>query len=98
MPDPDDEHVATAAVVGGAGEIVTTNLRDFPSAQIPPNIKVLSPAAFAADTVAVAPDLARRALQAMASRFVKPPLTAHEILLLLVGRYGMTEVAEFLNE
>lgn len=73
LPDPDDEHVVAAAVVGGAGAIVTDNLRDFPDAKIPPHIKVLSPAEFAADTVSVSPHVALRAIERMASRFAAPP-------------------------
>ena len=97
LPDPDDEHVVAAAVVGGAGAIVTDNLRDFPTAKIPPHIKVLSPAKFAADTVSVSPDLARRALQAMASRFSTPALTTDEILARLVERYRMGEAVELIR-
>ena len=97
LPDPDDEHVVAAAVVGGAGAIVTDNLRDFPIARIPPHIKVSSPAQFAADTVAVSPELAWRALHAMASRFSAPQLTIDEILTRLVERYRMAEAADLIR-
>jgi predicted nucleic acid-binding protein len=59
LPDPDDEHddehVVAAALVGGAGVIVTNNLEDFPIAKMATHIKVLSPSQFAADTVSVSP-------------------------------------------
>lgn len=57
LPDPDDEHVVAAALVGGAGVIVTSNLKDFPPPTIPEPLKVVAPAQFAADTVAVSPTL-----------------------------------------
>jgi predicted nucleic acid-binding protein len=97
LPDPDDEHVVAAAVVGGAGAIVTDNLKDFPIAKIPPRIKVLSPAEFVADTVSVSPDVALRGIETMASRFAVTPLTIEDILDRLVQRYHMTEAADLIR-
>jgi hypothetical protein len=61
--------VVAAAVVGGAGAIVTVKLKDFPIAKIPAHIGVLSPSEFAADAVSVSPDVALRAVETMASRY-----------------------------
>jgi len=97
LPDPNDEHVVAAALVGGAGAIVTDNLKDFPIAKIPAHIKVLSPSAFAADTVSVSPDVALQAVETMASRYSAPPLTTEEILNRLVQQYQMTEAFELIR-
>lgn len=97
LPDPNDEHVVAAALVGGAGAIVTDNLKDFPIAKIPAHIKVLSPSAFAADTVSVSPDVALQAVETMASRYSAPPLTTEEILNRLVQQYRMTEAVELVR-
>ncbi len=97
LPDPDDEHLVAAAVIGGAGAIVTDNIRDLPAAQIPGHIHVIKPAAFAADTVAVSPDSALRALQEMALRHVNPPRTVDELLSILEDRYSMTEAVEMIR-
>ncbi|MBV9641249.1 MAG: PIN domain-containing protein, partial [Mycobacteriaceae bacterium] len=97
LPDPDDEHVVAAALVGGAGAIVTENRKDFPTDKVPAPIKVLSAAEFAADTVAVSPDVALRAVETMAARYSAPPLTTDEILRRLVQRYPMTEAIELIR-
>ncbi|BAH53675.1 PIN domain-containing protein [Rhodococcus opacus] len=62
MSDPDDEHVVATAVVGGAGVIVTLNLKGFPRERVPGNIQVISPAEFAADTVSASAAAAARAV------------------------------------
>lgn len=41
LPDPDDEHVVAAAVVGGTGVIVTLNRKDFPRDRVPGHIQVI---------------------------------------------------------
>lgn len=97
LPDVDDEHVVAAALVGGADVIVTSNLKDFPPQQIPQPLTVISPTQFAADTVAVSPDIAYRAVIAMASRFVRPSSTVDEILDQLAGRYAMIEAVELIR-
>jgi len=58
---------------------------------------VISPAQFAADTVAVSPDIAYRAVIGLASRFVRPSSTVDEILDHLVARYTMIEAVELIR-
>lgn len=98
LPDPDDEHVVAAAVVGGAGVIVTSNGKDFPEDRVPEHIQVVSPAEFAADTVAVSPALAWRAVETMAERLDDPPMEVEDILTLLVNRYKMSEAVALLRQ
>lgn len=97
MPDADDEHVVAAAVVGGAGVIVTENLRDFPPSRLPRHLRVLPPALFAADAVSVDPQGAARALREIAGRYREPRRTARELLDLLASRYRMDMVADMLQ-
>ncbi len=97
LPDVDDEHVLAATLLGGVEVIVTSNLKDFPPQQIPKPLTVISPAQFAANTVAVSPDVARHAVIAMASQFVLPSSTLEEILDHLMARYAMIEAVELIR-
>jgi hypothetical protein len=96
-PDPNDEHVVAAAVVGGAGAIVTDNLVDFPVDRMPPSIQVIRARDFAANTADVDPERAALALHAIATRHTKSSHSPGELLELLVTRYGMSEVGEILR-
>ena len=100
LPDPDDEHVVAAAVIAGAGAIVTENLKDFPAAKIPPGMQVLSAREFAKNTVALNPRYALAAVQEIASRSGRygATLTVEEILDTLRDRYGMSEAVEMIVE
>ncbi|ATL66320.1 PIN domain-containing protein [Nocardia terpenica] len=97
LPDPDDEHVVAAAMVGGAGAIVTDNIKDFPRMKVPQHILILTPAAFAADTVATNPEAAAHALATISTRFRNPARTMDELLTILEERYSMIEAVELLR-
>lgn len=99
LPDPDDEHVVAAAVMGGAGAIVTHNVRDFPAARIPVAIQVQAPDDFALCTVEVDPQRAAMAVAAIEARSGRagPRLTARDVIGVLGDRYGMTETAAVLE-
>lgn len=94
LPDTDDEHVLAAAVVGGAGAIVTDNLKHFPADLVPSDIQVLTGRDFAANTADVDPERAARAIGVMSNRRTKTKHTPHELVQLLVERYGMHDVAD----
>lgn len=97
LVDPDDEHVVAAAVVGGAGGIVTDNFKHINAAVVPTHIKVLHPAEFVADTADVDPARAAAAIHAIAARSSNPAREPGEIVQVLVERYGMDDVAEILG-
>ncbi|MFV2013466.1 MULTISPECIES: PIN domain-containing protein [unclassified Micromonospora] len=100
LPDPDDEHLVAAAAVGGAGAIVTHNLRDLPASKMPYGLQVLPPTEFAANTVALDPTRAWAALTTIAGRSGRTgqPRTEAQILDLLDSRYGMKEAVDLMLE
>lgn len=99
LPDPDDEHVVAAAVVSGAGAIVTLNRRDFPSERLPFGLDVLGPAEFALNTVSINPGLALYAVGEMAQRSGQqgPTMSEDAILDYLVIKYGMSDAVDLMR-
>ena len=99
LPDPDDEHVVATAVVGGAGTIVTHNVKDFPPDRLPAHLEVFRPPEFLLSTVSLDPHRGLRAVVEIAKRSGRrgPALTVPAILDLLVQRYGLTEAVEVLR-
>lgn len=99
LPDPDDEHVVAAAVVGGAGAIVTLNEKDFPVRLIPRGIQIISPQEFAWNTVALNPPRAYAAVEEMSARTGKlgGKLTVSDILDILEERYCMNDAVTLLR-
>jgi hypothetical protein len=89
--------VLAAAVVGGAGAIVTDNVRHFPRSAVPNHIQITKPARFAADTVAVSPETALRAVEAIVGRRKSPPVTVDEVLDSLIEVHGMHEAVDLLR-
>jgi predicted nucleic acid-binding protein len=98
LPDPDDEHVLAAAVAGHAGAVVTENLKDFPLEKIPPGIQIVTAPEFAANTVAVSPQSALRAVTRITERLTRPPLSVDEFLTILRQRYRMDEAVDLIDE
>ncbi len=91
--DPDDEHVVAAAVVAGAGALVTSNLKHFPVDKVPAAVAVIAPAPFALDTVSIAPARAMAAVEAIAARSGsagRPHRSVEDILDHLEHVYKMT--------
>ncbi len=97
LPDPDDEHVVAAAVVGGAGAIITVNLKDLPAHRMPAGIQVKTPAEFALETVEISPDRALRAIEKIASRRRPPHDTVDGVLSILTERYAMNAAVDLVR-
>jgi predicted nucleic acid-binding protein len=99
LNDPDDGHVAHAAIIGKADAIVTDDRHaGFSTARVlmEADIETVHPQQFTASTVSAHPHAGVRALRAMSNRRINPPQTPEQILELLVTRHNMTEVAEIL--
>lgn len=98
LPDPDDEHVLGAAVVGQAQVIVTENHKDFPPALLPPPLRTEGAATFIDAMVVAQPSEASEALGEMSARRTEPAMSARDIVDLLDIRYGIHEGADVLRQ
>jgi len=99
LNDPDDGHVAHAAIIGKADAIVTDDRRaGFSTAGVlaEADIETVHPHQFAANTESAHPHAGVRALREMSNRRTNPPQTPEQILELLMRRHNMAEVAEIL--
>lgn len=87
LPDPDDRHVLAAAITGGAGVIVTANLRDFPDAALRRHgLAARHPDEFLTTLFAESAPAFLKAARTVRQRLKNPPRSAAEYLATLKAR------------
>ena len=91
LPDPDDRHVLAAAISVGASVIVTSNLRDFPTAVLEQyGVIVMSPDQALCHLFDQAPDSIIKTVIEIRGRMINPTLTPTEWLEFLQAAGGRT--------
>lgn len=91
--DEKDRHVLAAAVRGGAHQIVTFNVNDFPAESLTPyDLEVATPDAFLLNALHMYPRPTAEVLQAQASALRRPSMTV-ETLLSGLARCGAPQFA-----
>ncbi len=81
LPDPDDRHVLAAAIKSSAQVIVTTNLKDFPEAELQPwNVEVKSPDDFVLDQITIDARIVYSCVREIANSRRNPPNTVEDVL------------------
>lgn len=81
LPDPDDRHVLAAAIKASAQVIVTTNLRDFPAADLGEwSIEAKSPDDFVLDQIGIDDRVVYSCVQEIANSRLRSPTTAADVL------------------
>ena len=84
LPDPDDRHVLAAAIRGSAQIIVTSNLKDFPSAALAAHgVEAQHPDDFILERIEEAPALVAQVLMEQAAALKNPPCTIEDVLTAL---------------
>lgn len=84
LPDPDDRHVRAAAIRGGAGAILTSNLADFPASALEPfSIEAVHPDQFIVRLWDEAPGAVLEAVRRQRAGLKRPPKAPPEYLATL---------------
>ncbi len=97
LPDPNDRHVLTAAVHGGASVIVTWNLKHFPTKALKPHgVMAQSPDTFLSALLGREQDAAVAALRDLRSQLKAPPYSVDDLLAGLL-RQKLDETVELLR-
>lgn len=95
LPDPDDRHVLAAAIKARAQVIVTSNLRDFPAAELQPwDIEAKSPDDFVRDQISLNRAVVYAAIQQIADSWQRPPGSVDDVLNRLERNGLLVSVAE----
>tara|TARA_R110002020_G_scaffold453596_2_gene668535 strand:- start:4066 stop:4620 length:555 start_codon:yes stop_codon:yes gene_type:complete len=85
LPDRDDHHVMAAAITCKANFLVTSNLKDFPSATLDKyGIKPIHPDDFCLLLIHQNQKLANKSFRNMVARLKNPPRSVSEVLATLV--------------
>lgn len=101
LPDADDEHVLAAALIGGAGALVTENLKHFPRALVPVSIDLVNAAQFAFDCVSANPFhglAAARSIVEHSGQGGLPKRTLEQVYAQLEVVYGMGDTVQILRD
>jgi len=97
LPDFDDRHVLASAIHCKADQIVTNNLKDFPTDYIGNfDISVLSADDFLADTIDLNPKLATRAFKELVRNRKNPDQDIFQVLAAM-RRNSLKKSADFLH-
>lgn len=93
LPDPDDRHVAAAAIKANAEHIITENFRDFPADTLAKyQLEAVTADDFLTSTFELYPAESVAALRTTRCAYKRPAMSAGEFLLDLQG-HGMAKLA-----
>ncbi|MBE9463494.1 PIN domain-containing protein [Dyadobacter subterraneus] len=81
LPDKNDNHILSAAILGEADIIVTANLKDFPNLYLSMfDVKAQHPDIFISNLITSMPEMGIAAFKNQVSFLKKPPMTEKEVL------------------